>query len=69
MIRSGEIVELKRNPAFLGEVKAIAPDGTVFLKVISWGGETGGWRLKTALTHTSYHVSELAIAELGDRYD
>lgn len=62
-------MELKRNAAFLGKVLAVAPSGVVFLKVISWGGEMGGWRLKTALAHTSYHVSKLAVAKLGDRYD
>lgn len=63
------IVELKRNAAFLGKVLSVAPNGTVFLKVISWGGEIGGWRPKTALSHTSYHINELEIAKLGDRYD
>ncbi len=63
------IVELKTNAAFLARVLAIAPGGTVFLKVVSWGGEVGGWRLKTALSHTSYDISELEIVQLGDRYE
>ncbi len=63
------IVELKRNAAFIGKVLSIAPNGTVFLKVISWAGEVGGWGVKGVLSHTSYHISELEVAELGDRYD
>ena len=67
-ITVGATVTLARNEAFRAEMKAFAANGVAFLKVISWGGEAGGWRRKLALGNTCYHVDELVrveIAELG----
>jgi len=65
-IEVGDIVTLKDNPTFRGEVKAVSDWGRVFTKVQEWGGETGGFRGQDGvLDMASYPVTQLEKVKEG----
>lgn len=65
MFEVGDTVTLKDDRNFRGEVLAISGWGGVFLEVLNWGWQTGGYRGRDGiLSKTRYPESRLEKVEI-----
>ena len=71
MFEIHDIVTLKDNKEFRGVVLAVTGWQQVYLKVLEWAGETGGFRGQSGvLDRTVYPQSRLEkVAEDGSQHD